>query len=116
MFVSSGYHVGKDAASIDFKVVETRRLLLKHFNTAEMALKIIAIYGFDIKHAHHGETVRVSYEKLGVTSEVYGDYEKPVESYMVDAVLNLLETAIIDGHINTEELMLFTGITQPSEE
>lgn len=114
MFTSGGYHVG-DAGSVDMKVVETRRFLLKYLNNAEMALKCIAILGLDIKHAKHGETVRVSYEKLGVTSEVYGDYNKPVESYIVEAVLNLLETAIIDGHINTEDLLLYTGLKQPND-
>lgn len=115
MFVSSGYFVGKDAATADMKVVETRRFLLKYLNSAEMALKCIAILGLDLKHAKHGETVRVAYEKLGVVSEVYGDYNKPVESYIVEAVLNLLETAIIDGHINTEDLLLYTGLKQPND-
>lgn len=110
MFVSAGYDLAEDPEDIDYEAVETRRLLLKHFNTPEVAFKVMAVYGLNVKHAANGETVRVSYEKLGITSEVFCDYERPVDEYLVEAVTNLLLVAILDGHIKLDDLFLFTGV------
>lgn len=110
MFVSAGYDLEVDPENIANEAIETRRLLLKHFNSPEAAFKMLAMFGLNIKHAANGETVRVSYEKLGITSEVFNDFERPPEEYLVEAVTNLLLVAILDGHIKLDDLFLFTGV------